>query len=123
MINVSRERIMRILRMTIVPLSEVFPFPFYCYPMTKQTLIQQITAKLPPKGEPVVIPKSKRTDFFWKDVGKFQLEGITRSTNINGNEYVKCYLDFFHFGTSTSLNKFSFNQLMKIDAILSTVSC
>ena len=91
--------------------------------MTKQTLIQQITAKLPPRGNTVIIPQRKRTNFFWKKVGKFQLEGIVRSTEINGNEYIKCYLDFFHFGTSTSLNKFSFNQLMKIDAILSTISC
>lgn len=102
----------------------VFPFPFYHYPiMTKQTLIQQITAKLPPRGNTVVIPKSIRTDFFWNDVGKFQLEAITRSTDINGNEYIRCFLDFFHFGTSTSLNEFSFNQLVKINAILSTVSC
>ena len=88
--------------------------------MTKQEIIQNISAKLPEIGAgDINIPKDKRPVFSIALLGQFSLFALSRSKTVEGTEYIRCFIDFDSgWGTSQPLEWFPYSQLEKIHSVL-----
>ena len=87
--------------------------------MTKKEIIQQIEGLIP-KTNYLNIPKNRQPNFDRACFGRFRVEDLCRTSDIDGKEIIKCSLHFYNFrtGARVSIDWFPYGQLKKLLVIL-----